>query len=354
MMAGPRDEDDPFACFDTDDDELDTVDAIASDLLVTNMRRRDADAGVLAFHAGTEQALVTHVENQCTSQEDLSTQVLKMIDAFCLERHWMMHVGPEKAMILKSFLEECVANKKNMQFILAELGTYCGYSSIMFAQTLLEIKGLSDFHIYTVEVNSQHATVAKRLIRLAKLEQHITVLRLDMATTENQLINLLRSRLGDSMIDFLFLDHDKDAYLSDLKRLEEAGLISKGTYVAADNVIFAQIDDYRGYINELASMGVVESKLVKAQLEYSAPDATESNETKLQDGIGEFMQSLRRLYLKRHSDIYIAFRAYNLHPRSYKRARCKAKKRDDNVDHYAVAVCSLQWFNGLVSLDSLA
>lgn len=290
-MAAPLDGNDPFACFDTDDDEADILE---SELLVTNAPRRHADDGVLAFHAGTEQALLTYVQNQLTSQEEQTpTQVLKMIDAFCLERHWMMHVGPEKATILKSFLEQCAAAKKtNQQFILVELGTYCGYSSVMFAQTLLQMKGLSYFHIYTVEVNPKHATVAQRLIRLANLEEHITVLRLDMTTTENHLTNLLRSNLGDSKIDLLFLDHDKDAYLSDLKRLEEAGMISRGTHVAADNVIFAQIDNYRAYINQLASLGVVESKLVEAQLEYSAPDATESNQAKLCDGIGEFMQSL--------------------------------------------------------------
>ena len=287
-MAGQLDGDDPFACFDTDNDEPDTVDAIASDFLATNVRRRDADAGVLAFHAGTEQALVTYVQNQLTSQEEQTpTQVLKMIDVFCLERHWMMHVGPEKAVILESFLQKCAAMKKNQQFLLVELGTYCGYSSIMFAQTLLQMKGLSGFHIYTVEVSQQHVAVAQRLIRLAKLDQHITVLRLDMTATENQLTSLLRSNVGDAMIDFLFLDHDKDAYSSDLKRLEEAGMVSRGTCVAADNVIFAQIDNYRAYISQLASLGVVESKLVEAQLEYSAPDATESNETKLCDGIGE-------------------------------------------------------------------
>lgn len=200
----------------------------------------------------------------------------------------MMHVGPEKAIILKDFLEHCVASRtttENQQLNVVELGTYCGYSSIMFAQTLMQSS--SGFHIYTVEVNPQHAMVAERLIQLAKLDQHITVLRLDMITTESQLMNLLRSKLGSSKIDFLFLDHDKDAYLSDLQRLEQAGLIEQTTHVAADNVIFAQIENYRTYVKLLASQGIVETQLVESRLEYSEPDANELNEAKLCDGIGE-------------------------------------------------------------------
>jgi len=284
--------DDPFACFD--DDVSDTAD---SGVVPPTLPRdpslqaaiRDPDCGVLAFHAGTEQALLTHVQNKLISKEQQTPEaVLQAVDDFCIERHWMMHCGPEKAIILKDFLKQCVgAADKNHTRKVVELGTYCGYSSIMLCKALLQMNEVSSFHIYSVEVNPQHARVAKRLVQLAKLDQYITVLLLDTEGTESGLASLLQTKLVDDKIDFLFLDHDKDAYLADLQRLEQARLIQTGTYVAADNVIFAQIDNYRTYMKLLASQGVVETRLVESRLEYSEPDANASNEAKLCDGIGE-------------------------------------------------------------------
>ena len=287
-MSGPNGDGDPYACFDGDfDTEIsnDVAPALPSG-------SRDPGCGVLAFHAGTELALLTHVQNHLSSfEQQTPDSVLQTIDGFSLERHWMMHCGPEKATILKEFVKQCVdrrAPKNRSLFTTVELGTYCGYSSIMLGQTLQHMDGLSNFHIYTVEVNPQHATVAERLIQLARLDQRITILRLDMQEKDSRLVDLLKSHLGENKIDFLFLDHDKDAYLADLLRLERAGLICSGTHVAADNVVFARIMEYRNHIKALADRGIVETKLVESRLEYSEPDANASNEAKLLDGIGEY------------------------------------------------------------------
>jgi hypothetical protein len=49
-------------------------------------------------------------------------------------------------------------------------------------------------------------------------------------------------------------------------------MIRQGTYVAADNVVFARIDDYRSYVKHLATNGIVETKLEETYLEYSLPE----------------------------------------------------------------------------------
>ena len=294
------DEADPFSCFG-DDDEDDDSEVIpdGSRQPATEAKEfsfnRDPHCGVLAFHPGTEQALLKHVENellvqcQCTTDTtitDRSKFVLDSIDKFCLNRHWMMHVGNEKAKIIEKFMEECCVSheSKNGSLVVVELGTYCGYSSIMLARTLSRIR--SDFHIYSVEVVSEHATVAQQMIRFSGFENKVSSLLLD--PDRDTLVGLLKSKLPSDRIDFLFIDHDKSLYLSDLQQLEESGLVKKDSFVAADNVVFAIIDDYRQYVSDLVSRGHVQSKLEECFLEYSEPDCngTESKKHLLKDGIG--------------------------------------------------------------------
>ena len=286
-MSMARD-DDPFACFDDDNESNAEISQDAVGLYQSaSAPRRPTDCGVLAFHAGTERALLTHVENQLafTDKEPTSEYVLRAIDEFCTERHWMMHVGSEKSAVIVNFLHTCLAARsRETPLTVVELGTYCGYSAITLAQTLQQATHCPDCHIYTVEVNPQYAAIAQRLIRLTKLDKLITILLHD---AERDLVSLLKSKLGDDKtIDFLFLDHDKDAYLADLQKLERT-LIVRGTHVAADNVIFSHIDNYRIYVKALAAQGIVDTKLVETQLEYSEPDVNESNGEALRDGIGE-------------------------------------------------------------------
>merc|ERR1719354_1326218 len=83
----------------------------------------------------------------------------------------------------------------------------------------------------------------------------------------------------DKTIDFLMIDHDKESYLTDLKRLESSGLISCGTIVAADNVLFAGIHDYMDYMKSRAEEGMVETCTIESTVEYS------SSEQMLVDGV---------------------------------------------------------------------
>ena len=89
-------------------------------------------------------------------------------------------------------------------------------------------------------------------------------------------------KLMDKTIDFLMIDHDKESYLTDLKRLESSGLITCGTIVAADNVLFAGIHDYMDYMKSRAEEGMVKTCTIESTVEYS------SSEQMLVDGVGEF------------------------------------------------------------------
>ena len=51
-------------------------------------------------------------------------------------------------------------------------------------------------------------------------------------------------------VDFVFLDHAKEAYLPDLLRILEAGWLHPGSVVVADNVRFPGAPKYRRYMEE--------------------------------------------------------------------------------------------------------
>jgi len=136
----------PFACFDYEDD-VDEYGVITTDC-------RDKTCGVLCFHRDTERSLLTHIHNNCESSSTIP-KILSVIDNFCLQRHWMMHVGPNKGRILTEILKEEIetflngrkfADKspteddKNMvEFNCLEIGSYCGYSSILIGKSMESI-----------------------------------------------------------------------------------------------------------------------------------------------------------------------------------------------------------------------
>jgi catechol O-methyltransferase len=49
-------------------------------------------------------------------------------------------------------------------------------------------------------------------------------------------------------LDFLFLDHDKDAYLADLQSILDRGWLRTGSIVVADNVKVPGAPKYREYM----------------------------------------------------------------------------------------------------------
>jgi catechol O-methyltransferase len=277
-------EDDPFEAFGDDSDDDDAQEESAS----AEPTRRDPSCGALVFREGTEQAMLLYVRNELQRSHTADSgnsdvissreKILKLVDTFCYSRHWMMHVGPEKGVILEDFLTRRV--KKYLDsadfsfpFMIVEVGTYCGYSSIRMAHTVLELlkdtpAAAASFHILTVDVDPNNISVARQMVALAELESHFTFIRLkDPEHNQNELSQAVRSNMmerfpeREAVVDFLFLDHAKELYLSDLVQLEDAVLIKADTWVAADNILFFRLDEYRQHVQALALKGIVETLL---------------------------------------------------------------------------------------------
>jgi catechol O-methyltransferase len=249
-------------------------------------RRRDAENGVLTFHPGTEEALLLYVRNgfENGGGDERGThqkirrcdQILKLVDDFCLRRHWMMHVGPEKGEALAEFLEESFqtflqTESRQEPFVIVEVGTYCGYSLIRMAKQLLEMQQRhqetrSDFRIVTCDVSEKNQQVAQNVVAMAGLDDQVSFVRLE-GTSPDELSEKVHASVEQAKkkkkppIDFVFLDHDKDLYLTDLLQLEAAQLVQAGTWVAADNIIFFQLNNYRQHMADLAAKGIVHTKL---------------------------------------------------------------------------------------------
>jgi catechol O-methyltransferase len=54
----------------------------------------------------------------------------------------------------------------------------------------------------------------------------------------------------EGSVGFVFIDHDKDAYLPDLQRIVQRGWLRTGSIVVADNIKFPGAPDYRTFMAE--------------------------------------------------------------------------------------------------------
>eukprot|EP00985_Skeletonema_marinoi_P008836 scaffold4036_cov94-Skeletonema_marinoi.AAC.5 len=258
---------------------------------------RDESCGVCSFHSNTEESLLTHVRNTPNLQG--ANDVLVAVDAFCMSRHWMMHVGPEKGLLLKQILHDAInakasagINKTN--FVAVELGTYCGYASILLANEFRRQASTSlNCHWYTAEIERSYAAIAKDMIQLSGMDDLVSVHQITFNGHDTNVVEVISDALKSEeraevkpMIDFLFIDHDKDAYKSDLCKFEASGLIGKGTKVVADNVIFAQIQDYIEYVQERQKEGIVQTNTLPCRVEYCGLNGDEIDDgQQYQDGI---------------------------------------------------------------------
>ena len=61
-------------------------------------------------------------------------------------------------------------------------------------------------------------------------------------------LSQLRSEHGTGVLDFVFVDHDKAAYLPDLERVLQEGWLRPHAIVVADNIKVPGAPDYRAFM----------------------------------------------------------------------------------------------------------
>ena len=299
---------DLFSCFGSDEEgenhsEFNSIEAAEDE--------RDDNCGVLSFHPNTEQSLLIHLKNTVSPTNEAQVacaQVLAETDDFCIKRHWMMHVGPQKGDIIATTLQEAIdtfvsRNSDEKSFICVEIGTYCGYGSVFLGKVLLENAARYEevnFHLYTVEINPSFRKIATDVIKLAQLDSIVSLLEIDLKMNgeTSDIGDLLKAEINkqnrneshtiQTQIHFLMIDHDKDKYLEDLLLIEKSGLVKSGSVVCADNVVFAKIDDYIQFQRGRSDIVSTETKL--SMVEYCSPDLLGgSSQDNYIDGVGKLL-----------------------------------------------------------------
>lgn len=189
------------------------------------------------FGDGREAAAADYVASHAR-RGDID-DVLAAIDRFAYEKSILINVGDEKGALL-----DAAVRRADPQLAL-ELGTYCGYSALRIARAAPAAK------VFSVELAAANAEIARRIWAHAGVDDRVTCVvgtiddggkTLDALTTEHG--------FSEGHLDFVFIDHDKNAYLPDLLNIMARGWLHPGTVVVADNLGMPGSPKYRAYMRD--------------------------------------------------------------------------------------------------------
>ncbi|KAG8455939.1 hypothetical protein GDO86_001946 [Hymenochirus boettgeri] len=178
-----------------------------------------------------EQRILDFVLQNATCGDPQS--VLDNIDKYCRLKEWAMNVGDQKGLILDNIVKETDPS------VVLELGTYCGYSSVRISRLLKP-----GARVFTVEMNSDYAAIAKKIIEFAGLKDKVQILE----GSTSDIIPQLKKKFEVNTLDLVFVDHWKDKYKQDTQLLEKCSLLKRGSVVVADNVIVPGAPDFLEYV----------------------------------------------------------------------------------------------------------
>jgi catechol O-methyltransferase len=186
---------------------------------------------------GREAAAVDYVLNNARAGD--VDDVLATIDKFAYEKSMLINVGDEKGQLLDAALR-----RANPALVL-ELGTYVGYGALRIARSAPDAK------VYSVELAEANAVNARQIWAHAGVADRVTCV-VGTLSDGGQTLDALATEHGFSSgtLDFVFLDHDKNAYLDDLKSILDRGWLHPGSIAVADNVGMPGAPKYREYMHQ--------------------------------------------------------------------------------------------------------
>jgi catechol O-methyltransferase len=163
---------------------------------------------------------------------------IRTIDDFGWHKSLLINVGDKKGPILDE------AIRKARPKLVLELGAYIGYSALRMARCLPE-----GGRIVSVEFNPSNAELARRIVAHAGANDRVSIVVGTLGDGGTTLDRLAREHgFAPVALDLVFLDHAKEAYLTDLQLLLDRGWLHPGSVIVADNVKFPGAPEYRAYM----------------------------------------------------------------------------------------------------------
>jgi catechol O-methyltransferase len=161
------------------------------------------------------------------------------IDKFARQRKFLINVGDEKGAILDAVVDRIKPRR------VLELGAYVGYSALRMARRL----GPGG-RVFSVEFNPSNAAIARRVIAHAGASDRVTIV-VGSIGDGGKTVKALEEEHGfkPGSLDFVFIDHAKEAYVPDLQRILDAGWLHVGSVVVADNVGVPGAPEYKAYMD---------------------------------------------------------------------------------------------------------
>lgn len=168
--------------------------------------------------------------------------VVATIDKFAYTKSFLVNIGDEKGELLDA------AVRRADPRLALELGTYCGYGALRIARAAPSAR------VFSVELSAANADVARRIWSHAGVDDRVTCV-VGTIGDGGRTLGALETEHGFAAgaLDFLFIDHDKDAYLPDLRSIMGRGWLHPGSIVVADNVKLPGSPRYRAYMREQQS-----------------------------------------------------------------------------------------------------
>lgn len=184
---------------------------------------------------GREDAAVEYVLGQARPG-DLDAAI-DTLDRFAYQQSILINVGDEKGLLLDA------AVRRADPAVALELGTYCGYGALRIARAAPRAR------VVSVERSPANAANARRIWAHAGVGDRLTCVVGSIGDGGATLDRLAAEHgLAAGSLDFLFIDHDKKAYLPDLLSIDGRGWLHSGSIVVADNILVPGAPRYRRYL----------------------------------------------------------------------------------------------------------
>ncbi|KAJ5291900.1 hypothetical protein N7478_001151 [Penicillium angulare] len=198
-------------------------------------------------HDGREATLLKYIYSH-PSLEQLRgspAAICAVMDEFAAKEEFLINIGKDKGPKVVNLIKE------EKPSVLVEFGGYVGYSAISFGDAMRQAAGPGqELRLWSLEFDPVIASIAMNLIDLAGLSDVVKVVVGSAADS----LKRLQAEGKLSSIDFVFLDHDEELYLSDFQVCEDLKLLHPGSLIVADNVVRPGAPKYREHMRQHAGV----------------------------------------------------------------------------------------------------